>query len=503
MKIYSQIKLQNQQLFFKMTTSGPVNDRWHNALKGDLYSTFQNHEKLFIVQTRNYKGNYIFGAFKSSVDFYLYYRNLQSKQHHEVIPGSKPQKPRFDVDLDLSKLPKGETLVEFGNKIRDSILISCSNVLLAHQTPLKSMDDFTLFTATNQEKYSVHIILSSFYHNNNSEAKEFFFRVVEDSKTNTVCDLSEIIRLGILDSGIYKSSQNFRLYLSGKNENGEIVRPKVYVDSISLMGSVHCFPIYTDEKAKLRLFRKSCITDTVGCRYIPIVVPPKKKFDLVLDLPVGYQDIITKALERFQPGEFELLEDKGTLITTKKLNPSYGCKICNRPHESLCPFITITKYGDIKIHCYRAIEYARTANDPNFFTWRRIGKLDLPPQNNPVVSNPTSNPEIEVSTVPNQTKEFKQKIEAKKEYVPPPKVDETWLIKPGKKVVFSHDKKSIAPPRIIPTPNKEKKHKFKAPKEPLDFSNVGNREYSNPPRTRGDIYDISRLPERYQQLLKS
>lgn len=490
-----------------MTTSGPIGGIWFRDIKNGLCSNLPNHEKLFIVQTKNHREDYIFGAFKSSVDFYLYYRHLEIKQHHEVIPGFKPQKPRFDLDLDNQKLPSGENLNEFGDRIRNSILISCSNVLLEHKTPLESMDDFIIFSSSSTQKYSVHIILSSYYHNNHQEAKEFYFRVIENSKNNGVYDLSEAVKLGILDSQVYKSRQNFRLYLSGKKEGGEIVRRKTYVESINLFGNIHCFPQYPDEKSKLRLFRKSCITDTVGCRYIPIVVPPKKKFDLVLNLPDGYENLLKGFIDEYYPGEFELLENKGSLITTKKLNPSYFCKICMRSHESNSPFLTINKYGDVKIHCYRAIEYANTSKDPNFFTWRKIGNMILPPQEKietPV--QPIENINLEKPIKPTEVSQDEKKPTG---YIPPKSEDETWLIKPGKPLIFRHGVKinnigCINSEKSIEKSEKKPK-KPKLTTEYIDTSNTfrhANSSMHIRHIQQNDMVDIYRLPPRYQQLLK-
>lgn len=402
-----------------MTSSGPINDIWYRSLKTGLYNNLPNHDKLFIVRTNNNKGNYIFGAFKSSVDFYLYYRTLAQKEHHEVIPGSKPQKPRFDVDLDMTKLPKGENLIDYGDKIRDSIIISCSNVLSKLGVPLSTMDDFSIFTSSNDEKYSIHIILSSYCHNNNEEAKEFFYQVVENSKTAGIFDLADAIKIGALDGQVYKSLQNFRMYMSGKKVDGKIVRPKLYLPAMSLLGSVHYFPTYTTEKEKLKLFRKSCITDVVGCKHIPIILRPKPKFESNINLPDGYQDAITEAINNLYPGVFELHEEINTLITTKKRHSTYYCKICLRVHETVTPFITIDKSGYIKLFCYRAIEYARTQQSPYFVPWKCLGRLNLLPE--------VKASEKKELPVENKTKEK----------------DDGWLIKPGEKVVFNHGMKAM------------------------------------------------------------
>jgi hypothetical protein len=352
-------------------SKGPITGRWYSSLKDDLYQAVPRAKngECFVVQSfhRLKNDEYIrkYEAFVSSVDFYIYYRGCTEKEHHEVITGG--QKPRFDVDLDRERLPSGyETLEQYGDLIRNSIIISILEVLRDCNVPITSMESFIICTSHGPNKYSLHLILSNYMHRNHEEAKEFFRLITEKSKhIEGIMDMSEVVSNGVLDGQIYKSTQNFRIIGSGKRrEDGVIVRYKSYVPYIELNGARMDFPKISTAKEELRLFRRASITDVEGCILIPIVLPLKEEFTSKVILPDGVEVDVLEYVDAFDPDSFDVGEVKGSLITLLRKRPSY-CVICGREHTSTHPFLTITKYGEVRFYC-------RRKTDDN---WRLIGNI--------------------------------------------------------------------------------------------------------------------------------
>lgn len=387
-------------MFGQMASSkGPITGRWYSTLKEGLFKAIPRAEasNYFIVQSyyRARNGDYkrTFAAFRSSVDFYIYYRTCADKEHHEVILNL--QKPRFDIDLESSKLPSGyESLEEYGNIIRNSIIITVSEVLRDLGVPLADFSSFVICSSHGLNKYSTHIILADYMHTNCNEAKEFFRLIVEKSKTiSGVIDLEEPLKNGILDGNIYKSIQSFRLIGSGKrDEFGVIVRHKSYVRSISIYNTILEFEKIENAKDELRLFRRAAITDVVNCKHIPIVLPIKEEFQSNILLPDGIEVNIMSFVDLLDPDTFEVGEVKGSLITLIRKKRSY-CTICNREHDRANPYVIVVTNGDIRFYC-------RQKHDKD--NWRQIGNIkpQITIRENPV-PEPVKQEEIPEIKTPN------------------------------------------------------------------------------------------------------
>lgn len=438
-----------------MATSQGVIGGWHNTLNDGVYSSMSKAEasRHFLVQTFNQYGYRIFGAFRSSVDFYLYYRLLDIKEHHEVILGTSAQKPRFDIDLEEVKLPKGEVLFELGNRIRDAIIVACAKVLYKYKVidhPNSILEKLSLYTSSTPSKYSLHIILDKYQHYNYKEALEFFKLVVAQSQHDGIYDLTVAVRLTILDPGIYKSSQNFRMLGSGKRVEKEvgkkmiptIVRPKMYLTTIDIGGITHNFPQPKagDEVDIMRLFRRSLITDVTTCVHIPIVVPIKPPITIHLDMPDGYEDAVMDAVNRVEPNTYTIRKSEGSLIDLQRDHPSTCC-ICRRQHEKISPYVTINRWGDILFHCRRAEDVHKT--DTSVITRLIIGRVNDVRVKEEILGdvddNDTDNEDDDVDSPPEENV-----VDNSATLInPPPLVpnlvsnDPVYLLAPGKPVVFN------------------------------------------------------------------
>lgn len=455
---------------YTVTSRGAIGG-WHNTLNEGLYSTMSKAEasRHFLVQTFNEYGYRIFGAFRSSVDFYLHYRLLNIKEHHEVIPGASSQKPRFDIDLEISKMPKessSEDMIVLGDKIRDAIIVACAKVLHEFKVidgPNSILEKLSLYTSSTPTKYSLHIVLDKYQHYNHREALEFFKLVVEQSRRDGIYDLQAAVRATILDPGIYKSSQNLRMLGSGKRLEEDmvgkkiiptIVRPKMYLSTIQIGGITHNFPVPKpgDEVDMMRLFRRSVITDVTGCVHIPVVVPIKPPVSIHLDLPDGYEDAVLNAVEHAEPNTYSIRKSEGSLIDLQRDHPSMCC-ICKRQHEKIPQYITINRWGDIIFHCRRAEDAHKT--DTSIITRKTIGHISDVRVKEEVLGdcddNDTSDEEsddeyphpIPSSATPVSQPSCQESKENEKEptHIAPVAEkfkDSKYLVEPGNPVVFDH-----------------------------------------------------------------
>lgn len=370
------------------TSKGPISGRWYPTLKEGLFKAIPRAEagKLFIVQSfkKNKDGEYkrVYAAFVSSVDFYIFYYKLKEREHHEVIMGEVPQKPRIDIDLEIKNVPIEYKLNEYGDMIRDTVIESMLEVLSDLKTPLESLDNLVICTSHSKVKYSCHIILAGMMHYSCEEAREFFNMIVRKSAELGTLNLESVVNVGILDPGIYKSLQNFRLIGSGKrNGSGEIERIKTYQYRVVYKGSEITFPEVKTAIEEMKLFRKASITDTTACKHIPVIVPLKEKIRDNVILPDGAEVDIFAMVDFFDPGAFEIADAEGSLVALRRIRSS-KCVICTqnnqefcakyggvpevRIHDNISPFVIVKENGDVLFFCRRS---------PKGKNFRNIGNI--------------------------------------------------------------------------------------------------------------------------------
>jgi hypothetical protein len=355
------------------TSQGPIGGKWYTCLKKKevtndkwkgraLFSTISRDQacKYFLIYSI-YRGYRRYAAFISSVDFYIWYRQILSRNEppeiHEIILGEKSQCARFDIDLTLKNLPSGQRLKEYGDNLRNLLLFAIQETLADFDIELNISKDVLICVSHSQDliqgnepnqdsKYSCHLILNK-YHYNYEEAAEFYRLVV--AKNNI---LSEAEKLGILDKGIYKSCTSFRLIGSTKDD-----RVKTYLKEIRIGDATISFDSPTNAKEELMLFRKSAISDIQNCEHIPIIVPIKENKHASVVLPVGTSDEAVKLLETAEkescPFVFDSVE--GGLVLLRRTSASY-CRLCDRIHDSDNPFLRITPGGNVYFHCRRAVK---------------------------------------------------------------------------------------------------------------------------------------------------
>ena len=394
-----------------------INGRWYYKLKeGNNYSLCNSIPRnvlmnYFIVYKME-NGKRLYGAFRSCVDFYIYYRELSpTKEYHEIIFGEKEQKPRFDIDIPYDKFEKSrplrsllikeennqnteiEWIMMLGNRMVGKIIDAVKEVLKSYGLELNSSKDIAFYTSHSLNppyKYSAHIIFPNYCHFNYEEAKEFYKLVVNAGGA----PLKVAESCGILDGSIYASQKSFRM--EGSTKNGK--RPKKR-SSLPYEGKIYNSPIINSPKDELFFFRESCITDSRSTTRLPVIVPEKKIFVNKVTLPSGVEDIIGPHID----GDFSIEEIKGGLIVLKRLRPTY-CKLCNREHESDNPFLIVRKNGEVYFHCRSAIA------ERNSYKICNIDGVKITPLGNLEENNLTDRKSESIEIQESQTYELNEKM---------------------------------------------------------------------------------------------
>lgn len=383
-------------------TIGPIGDRWYTFLKPnngrglfDSIPRSQIHNYFVVYSMVN--GYRRYAGFYSSVNFYKFYCRMVNREVHEVILGEVRQKPRFDIDLTMENCPPQyrKTLLDFGNRIRESIIIGAIQVFKDHGIDIDVEKDITICTShspevlnkdndklTNESKYSCHIIFHNYFHNNHREAKEFFDLTINHS--STIDPLMErAVSDGILDRGIYTSLCSLRMIGSGKNGK----RIKSISMNMLFKGKVYSINPFdmSNEQETLQAFRRTCITDVSGCDLIPIIVPLKNDKYASVDLPEETVNEILLCLARSlkcldekgnpdieaMPFKLGKVEDSKVILTRK--SPS-ECRLCRRVHPNIDQYIQVTEGGNLYLYCFRALAQIRDKNRHSYY----IGSVDLP-----------------------------------------------------------------------------------------------------------------------------
>lgn len=343
-----------------MATSRQLEIEWYTYIKpGDgrnaLFNFYtiddlQNRLLISQVDDRNF---HKFAVFRDYIHFWNYQKTIapEKRTFYEVIIGKYPQKPHFDIDINLESAPPSLPDGEIVKSIVIDKIIECFAKL---GISLEISKDIMLFTSHGKQKRSYHIVVNNYYHDDYVQAKLFYNMLMDAIPRETgITDT-------ILDKGVYKSIQQFRLLGSqklGSNRPKVLAREwqhkdsKIFWSDPFISGSIGA-----DD---LLIFKSSLVTYTRECSKIP-TLEPKKIISCVKD---KYEDEGTLTPEEesqcmkllgkhvlannpqlknsrarlpYEPGE-----TRGKLMLLKRTASSM-CTICNRIHDHENPFIFVT-----------------------------------------------------------------------------------------------------------------------------------------------------------------
>jgi hypothetical protein len=161
-----------------------------------------------------------------------------------------------------------------------------------------------------------------------------------------------------IDTSVYKSTQQFRILNSHKNEKNNT---KIFREDLS-----HNY-IIPEQYKKFNgglenfLLITSLLGKTAGCKYLEGFKITKEVRETILENGFAsgsdVEQILNVFYSQFSASHFKYINyinnDGNLLLTFRRINPSF-CKQCQRLHEHENPFLTVNGlYRNIFFHCRR------------------------------------------------------------------------------------------------------------------------------------------------------
>lgn len=311
------------------------NANWYYTLNhGDypLLKYLQDVNEKFIVCYSRDDGVRLFAAYSSYLEFVSSIRSLPLDKwsFFEVILGETNQKLYFDIDIEPGSEVNDEELL-------DDIERGVENVM--REYGVEDTDIF-IFDSNGDGKRSYHVILNGLCVENHEQNKYLASFVRERLRDE---------HKKYIDTCVYKSVQQLRLYGSSKVGTGRIKR---------LLRGKELDIKFTNRSREILqfnyIFQSSCVTETKRCSLIPISIVPRTVNVMEMkDLDETMVEAITES-KIFQDlmGIYNLhrvTENRMELI--RKV--SAHCMICDRVHDNDNGFIIVNENNVANFHCWR------------------------------------------------------------------------------------------------------------------------------------------------------
>lgn len=308
-------------------------------------------------ETDKSKNKHFFTAFDSYLDFIHYIKKIPREKwgFFEVILGNQLQKLYFDIEVYPKDMPPSEDINLFCNRLLTNLIGRIVDTFREHGYNLNIAQDVLLFSSSNDEKKSYHIIINNYAVLNNIENKILAGEILEDYPQEY---------LKFIDPSMYSSKQQLRLYQSQKPGSG---RPKLFVDEWWYGPNLikYSYPSVSTPDDTTRealrfttLFAASCVTVTDNCTIIPILfeeIPTKISKPYNNDNDLVTEAVVKAVCERVDSRIFQifsLYKVVDSLILLKRKMPA-KCTLCDRVHEHENAFLCVTNNGQVYFHCRR------------------------------------------------------------------------------------------------------------------------------------------------------
>lgn len=283
----------------------------------------------------------IFTVFSNEVLLYEYQCSLpvEKRNMYEIIPGLKPQKIHFDVDI-------GEVYIK--NFDEDNFINELiENIIKFIKVDLDLTKDIMIFTSHGKAKKSYHIIVNNYCLRNMHETKQFMNAIISNAN-----GLAQYI-----DTSIYTTNRQFRLV--GSSKLNDISRMKKFSKVWKYKGN----EIVSDYQDDVTIFINSLVSNTNNCMPLDLFekAPDRKiitnSYELSHANGEALNDVIKKMfVKKFNCGIFFKLDDQmqsgSGLLLAKRISKSF-CALCDRVHENENPYFVITNRGEVKYSCRR------------------------------------------------------------------------------------------------------------------------------------------------------
>lgn len=269
-----------------------------------MYTYFENY-KLFI----NY---YIKFVRKFGVDLAFF---------GEVILGAVNQKIKFDIDI------KDPTAFHLYDECIRAVVETAEDVLSEWGIPIDRCNDVIVTSSHGTNKRSGHVIIDNYHHCNSGEAKHFFGIVYEriDPKLKPY-----------IDSGVYKSLQNFRSIGCTKPGAPRVKMVSSWVDSSGNNMRWMDIPEGKVNDPEL-MFKASLITCCFHCKALPdfgytAYVDTKAK----VEINDALVNIALLMLDQYSCDDdgpiYEFMNVEDNFIYVKRKRPA-RCVVCDGYHD--------------------------------------------------------------------------------------------------------------------------------------------------------------------------
>lgn len=288
-----------------------------------------------------------YSSFRFS-EIYNYAISLDDKNRNlfEIIMCNRHQKPYFDVDIDLedtSTIHTKEQKLAIAERLPETIIDST-----LEKFPQINKKDVLVFNSHSNKKRSFHIIVDNWCVNNNVSNRKFFDTVMENVPGPW---------LVYIDNSMYKSIQQFRLFMSSKylaNRHKQFDSEKSTWEP-----SEDCINPLRE------LFLASLITFTENSTIIPFDEDENEREYEKIDLSSEMIKKVKKVISSMPYAKnFSVGNTDSSIISLRRLVPSY-CEQCKRTHEHENPYIFVKLNGDIFFNCRRSKESIKIGNMNN------------------------------------------------------------------------------------------------------------------------------------------
>lgn len=269
-----------------------------------MYTYFENY-KLFI----NY---YIKFVRRFGVDMAFF---------GEVILGAVNQKIKFDIDI------KDPVAFHLYDECVRAVVETTEDVLSEWGIPIDRCNDVIVTSSHGPNKRSGHVIFDNYHHCNSGEAKHFFKLVYEriDPKLRPY-----------VDSGVYKSLQNFRSMGCTKPGAPRVKMVSSWIDSNGNAMRWMDIPEGKVNDPEL-MFKASLITCCFHCKALPdfgytAYVDTKAK----VEINDALVNIALLMLDQYSCDDegpiYEFMNVEDNSIYVKRKRPA-RCVVCDGHHE--------------------------------------------------------------------------------------------------------------------------------------------------------------------------
>jgi hypothetical protein len=292
------------------------NDKRKKAVL-DKYDTRESIARCFIVRWEKRNKFLVFRNAEEFNKFQLSQKE-EDRNFHEVIFNWMRQKLRFDLDYTGTKEDENQVSLDL-----DEIINSICAVFYTHYNYDIQTEEIIVFdssgpTGDSAFKYSYHIIIDGYYVNDNVEAAAFANHVIES--------LSPTAKK-MVDIGVYKQLQFMRMYGSCK------------------LGSKRTKLIYGDKDFNNEMFRKSLITNTIGCIELPSISNNLYETEYAShELLTDDTNVILDIIKEHTKGH-KYRRTIGSRIEFQRLYPT-DCGFCGEWHHNDNTLIFDTSYFD-------------------------------------------------------------------------------------------------------------------------------------------------------------